>query len=146
VSDDVGKAAFVQLMRSEIYGEPEPSHIITIARQITQKRRESEHQNDWISKAPKFLGTRYSSTGDGYQATHEFQAFLDHDQLKRYRAKDLQGRIFSVQNPESWSWNVDVEGRLTFSRPEPILIETPDFEPLRKDRKSRPDTDSRANY
>lgn len=116
LSDDQGVEAFSALMRSTIYGDVEPGHVIEAAKEAAQARAIlGDSQAPWISQAPIYQGSRDYDAPD-----REFASFLKSERKKFYRSMDRDGAIFLVRNPEAWEWSRNNQNQLVFERPTPI--------------------------
>lgn len=118
LSDDQGKKAFSELMRSTTYGDSEPAHILEIAEKHAQMWVNSDNdEHPWISKAPKFIGEKFQDLDRGIP-TSEYAKWREIEQHRRYRSTDQHDNIFLIQNPEAWDWMIK-SNKIYFTRPDP---------------------------
>jgi hypothetical protein len=125
--DHEGMPAFAAVARSGTFGDVEPAHILQKAAELKEARLRSDAANGgvnpWISKAPKFQGTKYEPSDDplipSYRPTEEFKEWLQFERPKRYRSIDHSGNIFLIQNPEAWNWRVLKDHSILFIRAKP---------------------------
>lgn len=115
LNNDEGKAAFGALMRSTIFGDIEPGHVIEMANEIKENNQYAKDgKHEWISSARTFPGT-ISYT----EPSPEYVWWLRSERKKLYKSLDGEGNVFLIQNPACWHWSLDSHGRPTFSKPAP---------------------------
>lgn len=106
--DDLGRAAFGVVMRESQFGSPEPAHVLEAAERLKYERIMSRTGAEpFIHEAPKFYGEI-----DDENPTEEYRRWKRAEAKKNYRAIDTKtDEILLVQNPASWEFRRDEDGR-----------------------------------
>ena len=117
IPDDLGRAAFGMVMRQNTYGTPEPAHVIAAAEELKYQKTISRTGSEpFVSEAPKFWGEI-----DEENPSEEHRVWKQQEAKKNYRAIESKtDEILLVQNPASWEFRRDENGKPFWIKRPPI--------------------------